>query len=86
MEEKIGKASRFGVEEIALSEAPEAVQEMLSSEINWVEVGVCCDLSTTRGYHLREDGKLEQRTGSNWAFFPIEVYTLQSSDLIQGRF
>ena len=72
--EKIGKATSSGITEIPLSEAPEAVQKLLSEELNWIETSVCCDMSTVRGYHF-EDGKIEQRTGSNWAFFPFAIYT-----------
>lgn len=61
--------------EIAKDIPKEAKKMFCNPEINWVEEGVCCDLSTVRGYHWNpETNKLTQKTGSSWNFIPFVIY------------
>lgn len=64
-------------EEIQYKDLPIVVKKMFNSKkgINYVEEGVCCDLSNYRGYYWeKETDKLIQKTGSDWNFIPFCAY------------
>jgi len=59
---------------IKFSDIPLGAQKLLRKKgINYVEEGMCADLSNYRGYHW--DGKnLTKKTGSSWEFYPKCAY------------
>ncbi len=62
-------------EKVPFEEVPEEVKRIFSEEINWVEQGFSCDLSTVRGFQLQKDGEtLIQKTGSAWNFIPHTIW------------
>jgi len=62
-------------ESLGAKPVPSNVKRMMQRKgINWVEIGICPDLSTIRGYYLDKENKLHQKTGSGWEFRPSEVY------------
>lgn len=68
--------NKKGFEVIENPKIPKEVKNLLrKKDINWVEIGTCADLSTIRGYFCDDNLKLHQKTGSNWQFFLIGIFT-----------
>jgi hypothetical protein len=63
-----------GIKDVPLDTIPEEVKNLFGGEINWIEVGICPDLSTIRGYRWDEKENLEQKTGSVWRFLPATIF------------
>ncbi len=70
------KTTKKGTVNIQFKDIPQKVKSLLRKRhVNWVEEGICCDLSTTRGYFCDTSFKLHQKTGGRWAFFHTQIYT-----------
>ena len=74
MDEKVEKIDSQQTVEIPFSEIPGEVKNLIGRECNWIEEGICPDLSTLRGYKWDGKEKLEQVTGSTWKFIPTRVW------------
>jgi hypothetical protein len=74
---KVFKKEGCITEEIILhKDLPEMVQKMFQKKgINYVEHGICPDMSNFRGYWWdKTTDRLTQKTGSKWEFRPFCAY------------
>ncbi len=73
MDIKVEKIEGSKTEEIPYPEIPDKVRKLIG-RCNWIEEGICPDLSTVRGYRWDGKEKLEQMTGSSWNFVPLRIW------------